>query len=444
MHRLLRILMFAVLVVPASAAQATFHVMRIDQLYSNADGSVQYMELLGLADFQNLLAGHTVLTMGGPGGNTLFVFPTNLPGNATNGKHILIATQGFAALNLVTPDYIVPNGFFPIANGKVSYGEGVDLWSYASLPTDGVTALFANGVTGPNVATNFAGASASVGPAAPAPNYQGLWWKPDEAGWGINFVHQGDQIFATWYTYDTAGNAYWLTMLASRTAPGGNAYHGDVFASIGPPFNNFAGAAPASKVGDGTITFSDANNGTFAYNLNMGTGGATTAISQAKAITRFVLDGSTPQPACAYAASPNLAAAVNYQDLWWVPSESGWGINFAHQGNIIYATWYTFDAKVAGNTNAPLWLSALVSRQGASNVFTGSLLRSAGPRFDNFKTSDLVQPATTVGTVTLTFADGNNATFRYTTTGAGSLPVADQTKSITRFLFAAPAGTTCQ
>jgi len=49
--------------------------------------------------------------------------------------------------------------------------------------------------------------------AQPAPNYQGLWWAAPagvESGWGINFAHQGDQVFATWYTYDTSGEAWWL------------------------------------------------------------------------------------------------------------------------------------------------------------------------------------------------------------------------------------------
>jgi hypothetical protein len=287
-------------------------------------------------------------------------------------------------------------------------------------------------------------AQVQSGGGAPPPSYQGLWWKSDEAGWGVNFAHQGDRIFATWYTYDTAGNAYWLTMLATATVAGGNTFKGDINVSTGPAFNNFTGnVPPATKVGDGTITFSDANTGTFAYNLNAGTGGATSAISQVKPITRFVLDASSAQPVCSYQATPDLNAATNYQDLWWLPSESGWGANFAHQGNAIYATWYTYDAKVAGN-NAPLWLSAYLTRQGGTNVFNGDMYRTSGARFDNFKASDVVQPATKVGTATLSFADGNHGTFHYVTNGSGNLPAVDQTKQITRLLFAPPAATVCQ
>ena len=45
-------------------------------------------------------------------------------------------------------------------------------------------------------------------------NYEGLWWAVGgaEAGWGINFAHQDDVIFATWFTYNVAGKAWWLTM----------------------------------------------------------------------------------------------------------------------------------------------------------------------------------------------------------------------------------------
>ena len=49
---------------------------------------------------------------------------------------------------------------------------------------------------------------ASLACAQTTPNYQGLWWNApaaSESGWGINFAHQGDVIFATWFTYDLTG-----------------------------------------------------------------------------------------------------------------------------------------------------------------------------------------------------------------------------------------------
>ena len=38
-----------------------------------------------------------------------------------------------------------------------------------------------------------------------------------ESGWGINFAHQGDVIFASWFTYDMTGKGWWLVMTANNT-----------------------------------------------------------------------------------------------------------------------------------------------------------------------------------------------------------------------------------
>ena len=69
-------------------------------------------------------------------------------------------------------------------------------------------------------------------------NYGGLWWNApggSEAGWGINFAHQGATIFASWFTYDLTGKAWWLVMSANQTAP--NSYTGTLFQATGPAFD---------------------------------------------------------------------------------------------------------------------------------------------------------------------------------------------------------------
>jgi hypothetical protein len=438
MTALKRLVIAAALTVAAGGARATYHTYQIDELYSNADGSVQYVvlhEALGM-NGQNLLAGHTLTATHGAVTKS-YVFAINLPGGAcdyyscmsspTANTRVLIATDGFAALGLVTPDYVVPNGFLPIDGGTVNYA-GVDQWTYSSLPTDGTSALWRDGTTRSNVARNYSGDFASL--ALAAPNYQGLWWAAggNESGWGINFAHQRDQVFATWYTYDAAGNAWWLSMLATRTA--GTTYAGPIYVDSGPPFNAFVGAAAPSQVGTGTLSFVDANNASFSYTVN--------GIAQMKALARYDL-GTGPQPTCAYSATkPDYAAATNYQDLWWAASgaESGWGINFAHQGDSLFATWYTYDVD-----GTPLWLSALLARS-SGTTYSGNLLRTSGPRFDAYRSSDL-QPAQNVGTATVTFASGASATFSYTVNGIAAGPVT-QAKTIARFPFAPDGGTVCR
>ena len=95
-------------------------------------------------------------------------------------------------------------------------------------------------------------------------NFAGLWWAAGgtESGWGIDLAHQGDQIFATWFTYDTSGKAWWLSMLATRTAPTSNAYAGNIYVDQGPVFESIGGSGVATKVGSGTLTFTDRNSGT--------------------------------------------------------------------------------------------------------------------------------------------------------------------------------------
>jgi hypothetical protein len=276
--------------------------------------------------------------------------------------------------------------------------------------------------------------NATLVDSPPMVNVQGLWWAAGggESGWGINFAHAAEQLFATWYTYDNAGKTWWLSMLANRTS--GATYTGPIYVTTGSPFNATPFppvTAPPTQVGIGTVTFSDGNNGSFAYTVN--------GVAQTKTIGRYDL-GTGPQPMCSYsAATPNFAAATNYQDLWWVANgaESGWGINFAHQGNSVFATWYTYD-----DSGSPLWLSVLAGRVGMTNAYTGTLYRTSGPQFDAYDAAKVVPVQ--AGTATLTFADGNRAAFDYATNGDGGLPIATQSKQITRFSFAATGGTLCQ
>ena len=177
-RRISQVCMLALCLGISAAANATFHLWRITQLYSNADRTVQFMELTALAGGQQFIAGHTITSS--QGATTLsYTFPTSLPGDSadsmdgylgtsTTFKSFLIGTQGFAAMGVVAPDYVVPNGFLFTVNGTVNYAEGSDVLTYTALPTDGSQALLRDGTTSPNSPRNFAGASGRVS-AAPLP-----------------------------------------------------------------------------------------------------------------------------------------------------------------------------------------------------------------------------------------------------------------------------------
>src|SRR5581483_8387861 len=152
------------LAVMASPARASFETYIVDELYSNADGTVQYLllrENQGLNQQDVLLAQTLAATHAGV--TQTYVFDHNLPSKLTANKHVLVASAGFVARNAIVPDYVMPNRFLPIDGGTITYA-GIDRVTYDSLPTDGVRALFRAAIVAPNVAINFFGATASVPP----------------------------------------------------------------------------------------------------------------------------------------------------------------------------------------------------------------------------------------------------------------------------------------
>ena len=76
-----------------------------------------------------------------------------------------------------------------------------------------------------------------VAPAsAQSLSYQGLWWgspSASESGWGINFTHQGDVVFATWFTYAPGGRPLWLVATLQQQA-GTARFSGDIYTTLGP------------------------------------------------------------------------------------------------------------------------------------------------------------------------------------------------------------------
>ena len=272
--------------------------------------------------------------------------------------------------------------------------------------------------------------------AAAPRNFTGVWWKApaeSESGWGINFAHQGDIIFATWFTYGADGKPVWFLILAFKTAA--NVYAGDVSTDTGPRFDSVPfppNVNVDTVIGKATITFAeDGGSATFAYTVN--------GITQSKQIVRQAFFPDLLPPSCAWSAQPNLAAATNFQDLWWADprgSESGWGINFTHQRDTLFATWFTYDAD-----GKPLWFIVLADKT-APGVYKGPVSTVAGPSFDAVPFDPVMVTETIVGDATLTFIDGNHASFTYTVTVGGKQTL--QSKLITRQLFSPPAGTLCQ
>ena len=250
-------------------------------------------------------------------------------------------------------------------------------------------------------------------------NVQGLWWRgPEESGWGVNLTQQGDVLFATWFTYDEQGQPQWLVMSDGRRVEEG--FAGTLYRTRGPAFNAMPfdpSQVAREPVGSATFRFSDADNGTFTYEV----GGRTAT----KAIARQVF--SSPMPQCAQGGS--TGANPNFQDLWWAPEgrEAGWGVNIAHQGDTLFLTWFTYGADGRGT-----WLVASRVERTGNNTYAGTLYRTVGPPMGAEPWSASRVAVAAAGEVRLSFTDASNGTFSYTLDGV------TQSKQVTRQVYATP------
>jgi hypothetical protein len=167
-----------------SPAQALFHLWDFTEFFSNADGTVQFIELHTTGTSETVATAGQLRSLST---GHVFQFPTNLSGSTLN-KSLLVATAGFQSLPglptvppLLTPDYTLPANFFNQAGDTVSLtvnGFGtVDSRAFTSVPTDGVMSLnYPANAPGINSPTNYAGTMGSVDltpPPMPTGDYNG-------------------------------------------------------------------------------------------------------------------------------------------------------------------------------------------------------------------------------------------------------------------------------
>ncbi len=122
-------------------------------------------------------------------------------------------------------------------------------------------------------------------------------------------------------------------------------------------------------------------------------------------------------------------AVIDYQGLWWNAQESGWGVSVAQDGSVLFAVLYTYDQ--AGN---PIWY-AMPNCRLTGTACTSDIYKVTGGTPFTLAWNGTGKQSSKVGSGTLWFADGNNATLSF----AINDPAGAQTsgaKTITRQLFA--------
>jgi len=251
-------------------------------------------------------------------------------------------------------------------------------------------------------------------------NYTDLWWNPAESGWGINLNHQGNTVFATLFTYDTRGAPMWLVLSGGARQPDGS-FEGALYRASGPAFDSQPWSAVAlSEVGRMRLAFSGAEAGRLTYTVG--------GVEVGKDIERLRFSAQATN--CSWSAF-DRSFATNFQDLWWNPDESGWGLNLTHQGDTVFATLFTYGADRGG-----VWfVMSNGEREPGTIRYSGTLYRTAGPAFNARPWTAVT--SVSVGTMSVEFTDGNSGTLTYTVDGVRVV------KPIVRLVFASPA-TVCE
>lgn len=243
-------------------------------------------------------------------------------------------------------------------------------------------------------------------------NYSSLWYKSSESGWGLNLQQQGDIVFGTWFSYDAANNPTWYVMPDMRRVSG-DLFSGPVFATTGTPLHQINGAdaiRSAVQVGTAGVSFFNSDKAFFFVD------GAGVSVFKQVRIQQFAT-----LPVCEFTTAARTSA-TNYTDLWWNAQENGWGLNLSHQGDIIFATWFTYD-----NSNAPVWIVSDALRRVAPGTYSGPLYLTTGRRPQDISGTASIIAAEDVGTMTLTFQGGDRGTMAYTVAGtSGSKPITRQ------------------
>ena len=150
------------------------------------------------------------------------------------------------------------------------------------------------------------------------------------------------------------------------------------------------------------------------YDVELGRfpAGTYTVKVQDQAPVQFTVGVSNSSPTETY---PGNQPTVNYSDLWWSPSESGWGLSIAQGAtNKLFAVWFAY-----APSGEPVWYTLQPGAWTSSNVYatyTGPIYKTTGPYFGGaFNPASVAVKE--VGTGTLSFRYANSGTFRYTIDG---------------------------
>jgi hypothetical protein len=223
----------------AGQCEAAFHLWTIAEVYSSANGDVQFIELVSSGASEQASAAAEIRT---DSGNTYPLPNPNLTGNTLNDR-LLFATSGFYSLpgapatSATQPAYVLPADFFDAASDRIrlfhpSFGEfhSRTINAGSPIPTDNVFSRVYSGATSSIVANT-----------------------PQSRDQTAGSINRGD--YNSDGTIDAGDYVVWRKTLTQSVAPAGNGADGSTNGTIDEPDytlwtqrfgNDIAGALPGS------------------------------------------------------------------------------------------------------------------------------------------------------------------------------------------------------
>jgi hypothetical protein len=197
-------------------------------------------------------------------------------------------------------------------------------WSMTIDPTPhGFTGTFSGNLGNAKGLTqaNFAVASWTALKLQGTGYINDLWFPPNEAGWGLNLIEQGDTAFATLFVYDAQNRPRWYSAshLLAETREGRPSWSGSLEESTGPYFGAAFNASQVTRRAVGTMTLILRESGemSLTYTVN--------GVNVVKTVSRFAfrkndLSGSYQGHVVARADDPRGAT---YDDATFTIDDQG-------------------------------------------------------------------------------------------------------------------------
>ena len=106
------------------------------------------------------------------------------------------------------------------------------------------------------------------------------------------------------------------------------------------------------------------------------------------------------------------AFSTDQSDLWWVPAESGWGIQFTQRGQMIFATMY-----VHRPDGSAVWYTGLMNPTLLPATWSGDLYVTDGPWFGTSSYNPASVVNRKVGTISWYAQSGDSGSLTYSVDG---------------------------